>query len=46
VRKFCNECRNTIFVYHNEFNKYIKIEGATSEDVFDYLFDVGVENPY
>ena len=31
---------NTTFTYHNEFNKYIKVERATSEDVFDYLFDV------
>jgi len=34
-------CGNTTFVYHSEFSKYMKVEGATSEDVFDYLFDVG-----
>jgi len=33
-------CRNTNFIYHNEFSKYMKIETATSQDVFDYLFDV------
>ena len=36
-------CRNTIFTYHNEFSEHIKVEGATSEDVFYYLFDVGME---
>jgi len=35
-------CENTTFGYHNEFSKYMKVEGATSEDVFDYLFHVGV----
>jgi len=34
-------CENTTFAYHNEFSEYMKIEGATSEDAFDYLFDVG-----
>jgi len=34
-------CGNTTFVYHKEFNKYMKVEGATLEDVFDYLFDLG-----
>ena len=34
-------CKN-ILVYHNEFSKYIKVEVAKSEDVFDYLFYVGV----
>ena len=29
--------------YHNEFSKYIKIEGAILESVFDYLFDVRAE---
>ena len=32
---------NTTCVYRNEFNEYIKVELATSEDVFDYLFDIG-----
>ena len=31
---------NTTFAYHNEFNEYMKVEGAISEDVLDYLFDV------
>jgi len=30
------------FSYHNDFSKYMKVEGGTSEDVFDYLFDVVV----
>ena len=34
---------NTTFAYHNEFSKYMKVEGATWEDVFDYLIDVGAE---
>jgi len=34
-------CGNATFAYHNEFIKCMKIERATSEDVFDYLFDVG-----
>ena len=35
-------CGNTTFIYHDEFSKYMKLDGATSEDVFDYLFDLGV----
>ena len=35
-------CRSTTFAYHNEFNEYMKVQGATSVDVFDYLFDVEV----
>ena len=35
-------CINTIFFYHSEFSKYMKVEGVTLQDVFDYLFDVGV----
>ena len=27
-------CGNTTFVCHSEFSKYIKVEGATEEDVF------------
>ena len=34
--------RILIFFYHNELGKYIKVEGATSEDVFHYFFDVGL----
>jgi len=33
--------RNTTFIYYDEFSKYIKVEGATLEDIFDYLFDLG-----
>ena len=36
-------CENTTFIYHNDFSKYMKVDGATSEDVFDYLFDLGAE---
>ena len=36
-------CGNTIIIYHNQFSKYMKVEGGTSEDVFDYLFDLGAE---
>jgi len=34
-------CGNTAFAYSNEFNDYIKVDGAESEDIFDYLFDIG-----
>ena len=34
---------NTTFIYHDEFSKYMKVDGATSEDIFDYLFDLGAE---
>jgi len=30
-------CGKTTFIYHEEFSKYMKVEGATSEDIFDYL---------
>ena len=33
-------CENTTFAYDNEFKGYMKVEGAVSEDIFDYLFDV------
>jgi len=36
-------CGNTIFIYHEEFSKYINVDGATSKDVFDYLFNLGAE---
>ena len=35
-------CRNTTFAYSNEFKDYMKVDGTKSEDIFDYLFDVGV----
>jgi len=34
---------NTAFAYDNEFKEYMKVEGAVSEDIFDYLFYVGAE---
>jgi len=42
-RKILMHCGNTTFTYDNKFKDYIKVEGAMSEDIFDYLFDVGVE---
>ena len=44
-------CENTTFAYSNEFNDYMKMDGAESEDIFDYLlilelknsFDIGAE---
>ena len=36
-------CGNTTLIYLEEFRKYIKIDGATSEDVFHYLFDLAAE---
>ena len=43
TRKTINALWNTTFVYREEFNKYIKVERATSEDIFDYLFNLGAE---
>ena len=37
---------NTTFANDNEFKEHMKVEGAVSEDVFDYLFDVDLENSY
>ena len=34
---------NTTFTYNNEFKDYMKVEGVVSEDIFDYLFDIGAE---
>ena len=34
-------CGNITFAYSNEFNDYMKVDGAESEDIFDYLFDIG-----
>ena len=36
-------CENTTFIYHDDFSKCMKVDGATSKDVFDYLFDLKVE---
>jgi len=35
-------CGNTTFAYDNEFKDYMKVERIGSEDIFDYIFDVGV----
>ena len=35
--------KHYLFFNLNGLSKYIKVEGATLEDVFDYLFDVGAE---
>ena len=37
------QCRNITFAYHDEFSKYMKVEGVTSEDVVYYLFNFGAE---
>jgi len=34
---------NITFAYDNEFKDYMKMEGAVSEDIFDYLFDIRAE---
>ena len=34
-------CGNTTFTYDNEFKEYMKVKEAISEDIFDYLFDIG-----
>jgi len=34
-------CGNITFVYHNDLSKYVKVEGAISKNVFDYLLDGG-----
>jgi len=39
--KMLRHFENTVFVYDNEFKEYMKVERAVSEDIFDYLFDVG-----
>ena len=36
-------CGNTTFIYNDDFSKYMKVDGATLEDIFDYLFDLGDE---
>ena len=36
-------CGNTTFAYSNEFKYYMTVDGAESEDIFYYLFDVGTE---
>jgi len=38
--KILMRCEDTTFIYHEKFSKNIKVDGATSEDVFDYLFDM------
>jgi len=41
-RKILMHCRNATFIHHEEFSKYMKVEGVMSEDIFYYLFDLGV----
>ena len=41
--KNTNALWNHIFIYHSDFNKYIKVEGANLENIFNYLFDIGVK---
>ena len=37
-------CGNSTFVYHSDFNKYMKAKGANSENIFYYLFDGGAKS--
>ena len=39
--KILMHCGNTTFIYHDDFSIYV--DRVMSEDVFDYLFDLGVE---
>jgi len=39
--KILINCGNTTFIYHDGFSKYMKVDGTTWKDVFDYLFDLG-----
>ena len=39
-------CKNTTFICHDKFNKYMKVEKATSEDIFDYFLDIEVKKFY
>jgi len=39
-RKMLMHCGT--FAYGNEFKEYRNVEGAVLENIFDYLFDVGV----
>ena len=41
--KILMHCGNTTSIYHDDFSKYMKVDGVTSEDVFDYLFDLGAK---
>jgi len=41
--KILMPCGNTTFIYHNDISKYMKVDGAMLEYVFDYLFDLGAE---
>ena len=34
---------NTTFTYGNEFKEHMKVKGASSGDIFYYLFDVRAE---
>jgi len=44
--KMLMHCGNITFIYHDEFSKYMKVDGATSEDIFDYRFDMGAEKSF
>ena len=33
----------TLLSFHDDFSKYMKVDRVTSEDVFDYLFDLRTE---
>jgi len=44
--KILIHCGNTTFIYHNDFSKYMKVEGAPLEDVYDYFLMLELENSY
>jgi len=39
-------CGNTTFAYSNEFKDYIKVDGAESKNIFDYLLLLVPGNSY
>ena len=39
--KVLMHCGNTSFIYHDKFSEYMKVDGAMSKDVFNYLFNLG-----
>jgi len=40
--KILMNCGNTTLIYHDDFSNYMKVDGAMSENVFDYLLDLRV----
>jgi len=40
--KILMHCGSTTIIHCSDFSKYMKVKGAISEDIFNYLFDDGV----